>query len=1081
MAKKHKPPRSRVREKAARAPRPQLARFERAIEKYRDEVRTHKGETARFHCFSNLLNELFGELDLPVVRDFLAGLETQLSAYEAEKCRVLRGRADALYGNLVIEFESSFPAKLKEAKGQLQRYLAILRKSPETSETYFIPIATDGVSFHVFAPKPGVALSPEQVQEEIEIEQVEDFDLTKRQPVEFYYWLDRYFLRREKRKPRTPHFVEDFGPNSPAFREACSLWLDVAVKIREHSDFKVIYENWQKYLRLAYGTEVGDVSLFIRHTYLATLAKLVAYVRIGGAETPPEPYEVETIVRGTYFEQKGINNFLEEDFFSWVAREHALSTTQHVTARLANLLFTYNLRELSEDVLKELYQSLVDPKDRHDLGEYYTPDWLARAMCEALLGQTGKETVLDPACGSGTFLYQTIQHKRRHLPVTRQSLERILGSVVGIDIHPLAVIVSKINVLLALGDLFLKREKPLSVQVYLANAIRHPEKNRFMGHGGLPAERVVLNEREVLIPDAVLSSPSLLDAAVHVADEFAKSNQNNPSLDLEAFMNYARREAPEIASSTDVLQMLFRLAALMHEFIRKPEDTIWAYILKNQYKPTFLAGQFDVLIGNPPWLSFRFVERGDYQNYLKNLIVNDCKLLSGAGHLITHLELGTLFFVRCSRLYLRPSGKIGFVLPRSIFTADQHDRFRKSSASGNVTLTAVWDLDKVSPLFSVPAAVAFGDLQTEAKKILPGEIVSGELPRKNADWEEAKSSLHWEKSEFHVVDQGKRSYLSTSRKRISGQRSYYQPFFKEGATLVPRNFWFVEFKTDPKLGIDPKQPLVTTDPRAEAEAKVPYKGTRLEGPIESEFLFATLLSTDLLPFGHFDFRPVVLPLAEDSHGYELLSVEKARDRGFLRIAAWLERAQEQWVIGRKEKASKIDVLSWLNYRNKLTDQDPKAKFVVIYPKSATFLCAAVVRSKGLVQKVGTQSISLQRFLADYVTFFWETDDRLEAHYVTSVLNSKTIDDLIKPMQARGLWGPRDITKKVWELPIPRYQADKPEHTRLVEIGLGAEKKVMQMLPDVRDEGSIGRARSVVRHALVKEIAEIDSLVRKILK
>ena len=52
-----------------------------------------------------LLNELFGDLDFPLIRDFLAGFETKITTHEGEKCRILRGRTDALYGNLVIEFE----------------------------------------------------------------------------------------------------------------------------------------------------------------------------------------------------------------------------------------------------------------------------------------------------------------------------------------------------------------------------------------------------------------------------------------------------------------------------------------------------------------------------------------------------------------------------------------------------------------------------------------------------------------------------------------------------------------------------------------------------------------------------------------------------------------------------------------------------------------------------------------------------------------------------------------------------------------------------------------------------------------
>jgi hypothetical protein len=766
-----------------------------------------------------------------------------------------------------------------------------------------------------------------------------------------------------------------------------------------------------------------------------------------------------------------------------------IDTTQTIVLRLVDLLFTYQLRELSEDVLKELYQELVDPKDRHDLGEYYTPDWLAARMCNALLSKSGDDSILDPACGSGTFLYQAIQHKKKHLPANRQSLEKILGSVVGIDIHPLAVIVSKINVLLALGDLFQKRSGDVSIQVYLANSIRHPTKQPFIGNGGAPAERVYLNEREVLIPDAVLSSAAALDAAVRAADTYAKLHRDESTLSLESFRDHAVHVAPTLAKSSSVVEMLFDLAALLHEFIRKPEDTIWAYILKNQYKPTFLTDQFDVVVGNPPWLSFRFVEKGEYQDFLKRLIVKDFGLLEGAGHLITHLELGTLFFARCATLYLKRSGKIGFVLPRSIFAADQHDRFRRSYGMHNATLTAVWDLENVSPLFNVPAAVAFGDVISHSSKTLPGEILSGQLKRKNASLEEAKEDLKAETTEFHVVQQGKRTFLSTTRKKISAQRSFYQPHFKEGATIVPRNFWFVRFNVIPRLGMDVSHPVVATDPRAEAEAKPPYKGVRFDAPIEADFLYATLLSTDLLPFGHLDFRPVVLPLLEDAQGYRILDRDQARTKAFFMLGEWLKRAQDIWAEQRREKAKRANVLSWLNYRNKLTDQDPKAKYVVIYPKSATSLCAAIVRSKPKAFQVTPyHRVAPRGFVADYVTYYLETSDVEEARYLTAVLNSPAIDTLIKPMQARGLWGPRDITKKVWELPIPEFDQESKTHLRLAGIAEACAERVKEMVPDlknlfeqVRGPHAIGRARTAVRQALKDDLAEIDSLVKDILK
>jgi type I restriction-modification system DNA methylase subunit len=86
-----------------------------------------------------------------------------------------------------------------------------------------------------------------------------------------------------------------------------------------------------------------------------------------------------------------------------------------VARRLVLQLGTYNLRELSEDVLKGLYERLVDPKDRHDLGEYYTPDWLAAKIVDQCFESRPEAAVLDPTCGSGTFLYQTIRFKKAGL------------------------------------------------------------------------------------------------------------------------------------------------------------------------------------------------------------------------------------------------------------------------------------------------------------------------------------------------------------------------------------------------------------------------------------------------------------------------------------------------------------------------------------------------------------------------------------------------------------------------------------------------------------------------------------------
>ncbi|MBI4873427.1 MAG: N-6 DNA methylase, partial [Acidobacteria bacterium] len=105
------------------------------------------------------------------------------------------------------------------------------------------------------------------------------------------------------------------------------------------------------------------------------------------------------------------------------------------------------------DALKDLYQATFPRRERHALGEYYTPDWLAEHVLDEL-GYTDQR-VLDPACGSGTFLVAAINRVRRahsHLS-PGELLDRILTTVAGFDVHPLAVFTARANYRIAIRDL----------------------------------------------------------------------------------------------------------------------------------------------------------------------------------------------------------------------------------------------------------------------------------------------------------------------------------------------------------------------------------------------------------------------------------------------------------------------------------------------------------------------------------------------------------------------------------------------------------------------------------------------------
>lgn len=85
----------------------------------------------------------------------------------------------------------------------------------------------------------------------------------------------------------------------------------------------MVFDAWDKYLRIVYGSKVAEDELFVRHTYLATLAKLLAWQRLTESPELPSDAEVLKMLEGRLFNELDIDNFLEEDFFSWLARPPA--------------------------------------------------------------------------------------------------------------------------------------------------------------------------------------------------------------------------------------------------------------------------------------------------------------------------------------------------------------------------------------------------------------------------------------------------------------------------------------------------------------------------------------------------------------------------------------------------------------------------------------------------------------------------------------------------------------------------------------------------------------------------------------
>ena len=1036
-----------------------LKKLEDALPNYIKEVKSKNQEAAKAYTFSTFIHDVFGVQSRDM--DFEKPVKSEVLQ--------VRGRIDAVFGNIIIEFKRDLKQGLDTAKEELQKYFQAYL---ENSQTDFIGIANDGINFKVFYP----VLNNKIVTD---IEEIDSINIENSTPQKVFLWFDSYFFSSHKITPTSEDIKRRFGLDSPTFILLQKKLEVLFQKVESYKPAVLKYENWNKYLEIVYGNLPNDKSLFFKHTYLSTLVKMIIHVKISGNR--PSTYDdIKFIILGSTFTQAGIKNFMEEDFYAWITSKPINDESNKIFYKLLQEMYVYDLEKINEDVLKELYQELVDSDVRKLLGEFYTPDWLAESMVENVLSEDPTKSIMDPSCGSGTFLFKIIQYKIKRLTEKNWSsndiLNHIIKNVIGFDIHPLAVIISKTNYLLALKDILKSRNGQISMPVYLSDTIKNPAKNTDVSIS-VQTFRLDAADKKFRLPVSVVQDISRMDDVINMLKEYGrdleleieKSLEYNRNFDVHKYIeNRVISFSKFLKTNYDETEGILLIECLrsLYELIINDADGIWPYILRNIYKPVSVSiKKVDIIIGNPPWLTMQGMKNDEYKKFLKHGTIKFDLLDKKQVHQFPHIELATLFCKITVKQYLAKNGKLAFVMPKSILVSSHHTNFRKFK-NPNMKLELIYDIENVKPLFNVPTCSIFctnNDITNyPVKKIM----MSGKLPTKNVNLERAKKYLNFSTSTYEPIN-------------IDMKRSEYHTKFYQGATIVPRNFFFIQPKISSSLlGVNLESPTITSN--SENMTKLPWSNITITGEVESKFLFGSILGSNLIPFGILEFKMITLPIKIIGGKPSLYKnhVEIQLD-GFPKASQYFEEVEELWNKNKTTSQKNTTIYDWINYRNKISEQNLKKKYKVLYTASSTYLTACVInQTEKMYYKSTSIKIELNGFIAESKTYYFETDDANEAYYLCAILNSKIIDELIKPLQTRGLWGPRDIHKRPLLIPIPIYNHNNLNHKKLSKLSQICHKCVLEY--NKSNNRSIGIMRNKIRIMLQDKMNEINTITKNIL-
>ncbi len=1056
-----------------------------AISDYLQRIKQDNTELAKKERFYNLLTELFRDDPdaLVIVKQMITGAEK--AVFNIPKAsRVKTGRADTQYRQVIIEFEKDIKnvAKREHAEYQLKEYFSGNVNSG--SQTDFYLIATDCIRWNIYGVKAESYLNKTQLNpDEIELKVVDEFVLTDETAPDFFRFIDRYLFRSKPQQPTLETIQIDFDDSSSLFIEVFGMMKLVYDDIAHEPEIQTAFREWSRFMSVAYGSFQASGEVFLVHTYLSVFAKLIAYEVISRDESI-DATKLRQTLDGTIFQQYNVENFVENDFYQWVTVEKCFQRLRRPFLTIADKIAEYDFSNVRSDILKGVYQHLIDLETRHALGEYYTPDWL----CEKVAGYFEFERnaqILDPSCGSGSFLIASVNRLRQLHPDLTP--EELAGQVAGIDIHPLSVQVAKTTLLLALGDSVRNAHRPVQLRVYLANSLITPQLsavNLFGEEFG-----VTIDERRYFLPTGTFDDPTLFDHAVSVADGLADDTKGETPAPLLALTNALRSSYPNV--SGDLAGKFYDIYLALKRAKEEGRDSIWRFILQNSYKPFFLRKRFDYIIGNPPWFTYNSIKNADYQQLLRALATK-YSLIPAQRALMPQLEIAAIFMSHVTSYLLRDGGKMAFVVPRSFLSATQHENTRVGLARG-FRLTEIWDAKDVRPLFNIPSCVLFAKQANVPKSIpeagLPGLVLAGNVGKHNATLTEVGSRLRSEPTQWYLARQRKTSALTnglpgSAPTATSGNLTgnFYREHFRNGATMFPRNFYFVR----PEGGAPPdwhdRVIAVRSDEANDKDAKMPWKELKLSGRIHSQFLFRTALAKNMVPFAQLAMPLVLLPISvqklQSPEGrlfkrLKLLDHKDIQLLGRLETARWFKEVDSIWAKNRTENNANTESINYLNWQNKLTEQDLNSRFAVMYSASAKD-ANAFVYERG--------SLDLE-YIVDKAAYVFFTNLEQEAHYLTAFLNANSANELMKPFQSRGLFGARDVSKKILDVPLPRFDANDETHRRLAELGRVCAGHVVAFIQArnlEHEDYSVGRIRTEIRKLLITELREIDTLLSKLI-
>jgi len=940
---------------------------------------------------------------------------------------------DNLIGSTTIEYESDLRNLFKRETGygQVREHAAALIREGVPSSRV-IGILSDTIEWYAYEAEISDGLDPKACTPQDvtltavdELRLPDDSDASAGRLVQF---IRKHLARQQSRPLRAEYLAFDLGLESGTYQRHAPPLLKLVNDGRaSDTSIALATDLWSRFIDHLEG-DAGSFrgEAYVDEVYVAVLARLLSGNVLAGRAISSNDDELASILDGSHFRNVfQLQNMVEQDYFGWLVRPQSLATLIPIARELQRDLYAYDFsyRE-EEDLFGRLMAQLARKSQRKLLGQEWTPAWLAQLLAASCLeGLPPQEPprIVDMCCGSGSIIAEVLKAVRSKLGLT--TIEGLHDVITGFDIDPLAVALSKTTWVITLVAEIKASTSPIVIPIYQADSL-------FAVTPVSPAIPLIDEDRpiDVLLDGTIIQLPhalvrpeyrDLFDRIVDWAyDEAIDARDKGKSGGLTkqgavSFLDGAAKSAG--FSLPDVLRKAlyassFALATRMAELAVQNRNGIWAFVLRNTYRPGLLSGQFNGLVSNPPWLAMS----GLADNPYRETLTIRAKLygIRPPGQSFLHLELGTMHLMHAIDRYLKIDASIACLVPGTVFNGHHHEQFRqgeflKSKRAVALQIASVWQI--ASGTFKYPGAAIIGHKRGSVAG-LNAKPMTGATVDRTGVWP----------AEFSVTTIGKKRsawVFNNEGKAISASTVAMPP---QGADLMPRTAVCVnimseagaEWRVDtPKEG----SPWLFT-----VKAAKELKDAQFPGHVAPQFIHRMAQSENLLPFVLGAHRaPIAIPAVRDNDGrWQIYDDTEIRRHGFTQTARRFAAINRRLTTVGKGKS----LQERIDERRKLIRQIFSADgFVVLSGAGGKDVCASCIPAKE------AQSLVIDQ------TLYWQTFvEENEAMYTVGMLNSEALTKAITPFNPKGDFAERHIHTLPYKM-VPPFDSTHSNHLKIASL------------------------------------------------